>query len=183
MLFHALALFNWGYENKNLDGTDCVGDDLYTPLRIHAIAEKAWHANPEYWKEGIAKNIEKSRYSFKTNPAGAAAEGKTLRQFSSKARKDYTRDKWNKRLSLIKTEIKAGMSHSKLAKILSDKIGEPVNPRTLGRHVREMRKNEAREQLKASKNGKNDVNTNITTNSITFSSNPPTTPIPPYTLI
>ena len=75
------------------------------------------------------------------------------------------------------------MSHSKLAKILSDKIGEPVNPRTLGRHVREMRKNEAREQLKASKNGKNDVNTNITTNSITFSSNPPTTPIPPYTLI
>lgn len=187
LLFHALALFNWGYENKNLDGTDCVGDDLYTPLRIHAIAEKAWHANPEYWKESIDKMKEKCRYSFKTNPAGAAAEGKTLRQFSSKARKDYTRDKWNKRLSLIKTEIKAGMSHSKLAKILSDKIGEPVNPSTLGRHVREMRKNEAREQLKASKkaskNGKNDVNTNNTTNSISFSPNPPTTPIPPYTLI
>ena len=96
--------------------------DFYTPKRILAIAKEAWRANPEYWKDSIDKMVEKCKYTFKVNPARAEAEGKTLRELSSVARKDYTCLKWNNMLAPIEKEIEAGMSYNKLAQILSERI-------------------------------------------------------------
>ena len=57
LLYHGLYLFSKGYVNKNLDGTDCVGEDVFTPQRIKSIVDEAWSEDLNY----RCKMIEKAK--------------------------------------------------------------------------------------------------------------------------
>lgn len=184
LVYDALAFFSLGYSNKNADGTTCTGQDFYTPNTIRHIAEQAWVANPAYWEKTIKKEIEKCRYQGKVNHAYAEANNMTPRQLVGPLLHALCTKKWSERFVLIEGELALGYTYPKLAKILSERLGMPINPDTLGNKIWEWRK-EARKKAEKAKNGaENGANSGPLYNSTNYSSNlTPFTPspIPPNT--
>lgn len=184
LVYDALAFFSLGYSNKNADGTTCTGQDFYTPDNIRHIAEQAWVANPAYWEKTIKKEIEKRRYQGKVNHAYAEANNMTPRQLVGPLLHALCTKKWSERFVLIEGELALGYTYPKLAKILSERLGMPINPDTLGNKIREWRK-EARKKAEKAKNGaKNGANSGSLYNSTNYSSNSTQftpSPIPPNT--
>ena len=149
LVFHALALFNMAYSNKNRDGSICTGKDYFTPARLWSIAKEVWIANPEYVKITMAKQFKKCHKSWMVNPKYANAQGKRPIEVKGEVQHDIAVKKWFGRIEKIKTLVKNGISYRKMADTLSAMLGKPINTSTLGRYIRLWRK----KNLKLSKWG------------------------------
>ena len=137
LLFHALHLFQMGYANINKDGSECKPVDVITPVNILHITKEAWDANLAYHAQLLKRNEEKSKFTYKLNPAYCEAKGLRPIQLSGNVRHCYVTDKWDEKLNLIFKEILEGKSVRKLAQILSERTGEKICEKTLGRHKKE----------------------------------------------
>ena len=137
LLFHALHLFQMGYANINKDGSECKPVDVITPVNILHITKEAWDANLAYHAQLLKRNEEKSKFTYKLNPAYCEAKGLRPIQLSGNVRHFYVTDKWDEKLNLIFKEILEGKSVRKLAQILSERTGEKICEKTLGRHKKE----------------------------------------------
>ena len=182
LLFHGLYLFSIGYENKNLDGTDCVGADVFTPKRIKSIVDDAWSEDLNYRYKMIEKAKKESEYGFKVNPDTACMLNMSKRELLPLVKWFYTRCVWIKRIQLIEQDILMGKTYKELAKILSEKLGKDIKPSTLGTHIREWRKNSEKMNLgdkNVTKNWQNPFSTSNSTQNPVYT----TSPITPYTPI
>ena len=94
LVFHALALFNMAYSNKNRDGSMCTGKDYFTPARLWSIAKEVWIANPEYVKITMVKQFKQCHKSWMVNPKYADAQGKRPIEVKGKVQHDITVKKW-----------------------------------------------------------------------------------------
>ena len=137
LLFHALHLFQMGYANINKDGSECKPVDVITPTDILHITKEAWDANLTYHASLLKSNEEKSKFTYKLNPAYCEARGLRPIQLSGRVRHCYVSSKWDEKLNLIFKEILCGLSIPKLAQILSERTGEKICEKTLGRHKKE----------------------------------------------
>lgn len=140
LVFHALALFNMAYSNKNRDGSICTGKDYFTPARLWSIAKEVWIANPEYVKITMAKQFKKCHKSWMVNPKYADAQGKRPIEVKGEVQHDITVKKWFGHIEKIKTMVKNGITYSKIAETLSAMLGKPIKSSTLGRYIRLWRK-------------------------------------------
>ena len=140
LVFHALALFNMAYSNKNRDGSICTGKDYFTPVRLWSIAKEVWIANPEYVKITMAKQFKKCHKSWMVNPKYADAQGKRPIEVKGEVQHDITVKKWFGHIEKIKTMVKNGITYSKIAETLSAMLGKPIKSSTLGRYIRLWRK-------------------------------------------
>lgn len=188
LVFHALALFNMAYSNKNRDGSICTGKDYFTPARLWSIAKKVWIANPEYVKITMAKQFKKCHKSWMVNPKYADARGKRPIEVKGEVQHDITVKKWFGHIEKIKTMVKNGITYSKIAETLSAMLGKPIKSSTLGRYICLWRKKNSEVvktgDVNAEKNGKicadcafSPYSTHFSSTSSTFS----TSPHPPYT--
>lgn len=183
LLYHGLYLFSIGYVNKNLDGTDCVGEDVFTPQRIKSIVDEAWSEDLNYRCKMIEKAKKDSEFGFKVNPETAGMLGMSKRKLLPMVKKFYTYCVWIERIQLIEQDILLmGKTYKELAKILSEKLGKEIKHTTLGTHVREWRKSSEIMEFGDKNVTKNWLNpifpSNSTQNPIyTTSPNTPYTPI------
>ena len=188
LVFHALALFNMAYSNKNRDGSICTGKDYFTPARLWSIAKKVWIANPEYVKITMAKQFKKCHKSWMVNPKYADARGKRPIEVKGEVQHDITVKKWFGHIEKIKTMVKNGITYSKIAETLSAMLGKPIKSSTLGRYIRLWRKKNSEVvktgDVNAEKNDKicadcvfSPYFTHFSSTSSTLS----TSPHPPYT--
>lgn len=171
LLFHALHLFQMGYANENKDGSECKGEDVITPTNILHITKDAWDANLAYHAPMLKRNEEKSKFSYKLNPTYCEMMGLRPIQLSGSVRHCYVASKWDEKLNLIFKEIIAGKSNAKLAQILSERTGEKICKKTLGRHKNEW--------LETHFGSKNVVFSNFEGGAPTFSSTTPSTSYSP----
>lgn len=137
LLFHALHLFQMGYANINKDGSECKPVDVITPINILHITKEAWDANLAYHAPLLKRNEEKSKFTYKLNPAYCEAKGLRPIQLSGSVRHCYVASKWDEKMNLIFKEIFCGLSIPKLAQILSERTGEKICEKTLRRHKKE----------------------------------------------
>lgn len=137
LLFHALHLFKMGYANINKDGSECKPEDVINPDNIMNIAKKAWDANLAYHAPMLKRNEEKSKFTYKVNPAFCEARGLRPIQLSGSVRHCYVASKWEEKMNLIFEEILEGKNNTQLAQILSERTGEKICRKTLGRHKNE----------------------------------------------
>lgn len=188
LVFHALALFNMAYSNKNRDGSICTGKDYFTPVRLWSIAKEVWIANPEYVKITMAKQFKKCHKSWMVNPKYADAQGKRPIEVKGEVQHDITVKKWFGHIEKIKTMVKNGITYSKIAETLSAMLGKPIKSSTLGRYIRLWRKKNSEVvktgDVNAEKNDKicadcvfSPYFTHFSSTSSTLS----TSPHPPYT--
>ena len=188
LVFHALALFNMAYSNKNRDGSICTGKDYFTPARLWSIAKEVWIANPEYVKITMAKQFKKCHKSWMVNPKYADAQGKRPIEVKGEVQHDITVKKWFGHIEKIKTMVKNGITYSKIAETLSAMLGKPIKSSTLGRYIRLWRKKNSEVvktgDVNAEKNDKicadcvfSPYFTHFSSTSSTLS----TSPHPPYT--
>lgn len=188
LVFHALALFNIAYSNKNRDGSICTGKDYFTPVRLWSIAKEVWIANPEYVKITMAKQFKKCHKSWMVNPKYADAQGKRPIEVKGEVQHDITVKKWFGHIEKIKTMVKNGITYSKIAETLSAMLGKPIKSSTLGRYIRLWRKKNSEVvktgDVNAEKNDKicadcvfSPYFTHFSSTSSTLS----TSPHPPYT--
>lgn len=188
LVFHALALFNMAYSNKNRDGSICTGKDYFTPVRLWSVAKEVWIANPEYVKITMAKQFKKCHKSWMVNPKYADAQGKRPIEVKGEVQHDITIKKWFGYIEKVKTLVKNGITHDKIAGTLSSMLGKPINSSTLGRYIRLWRKKNSEVvktgDVNAEKNDKicadcvfSPYFTHFSSTSSTLS----TSPHPPYT--
>ena len=188
LVFHALALFNMAYSNKNRDGSICTGKDYFTPVRLWSIAKEVWIANPEYVKITMAKQFKKCHKSWMVNPKYADAQGKRPIEVKGEVQHDITVKKWFGHIEKIKTMVKNGITYSKIAETLSAMLGKPIKSSTLGRYIRLWRKKNSEVvktgDVNAEKNDKicadcvfSPYFTHFSSTSSTLSTSPP----PPFT--
>ena len=188
LVFHALALFNMAYSNKNRDGSICTGKDYFTPARLWSIAKEVWIANPEYVKITMAKQFKKCHKSWMVNPKYADAQGKRPIEVKGEVQHDITVKKWFGHIEKIKTMVKNGITYSKIAETLSAMLGKPIKSSTLGRYIRLWRKKNSEVvktgDVNAEKNDKicadcvfSPYFTHFSSTSSTLSTSPP----PPFT--
>ena len=188
LVFHALALFNMAYSNKNRDGSICTGKDYFTPVRLWSIAKEVWIANPEYVKITMTKQFKKCHKSWMVNPKYADAQGKRPIEVKGEVQHDITVKKWFGHIEKIKTMVKNGITYSKIAETLSAMLGKPIKSSTLGRYIRLWRKKNSEVvktgDVNAEKNDKicadcvfSPYFTHFSSTSSTLS----TSPHPPYT--
>lgn len=187
LLFHALHLFQMGYANINKDGSECKPEDVITPIIILHKTKEAWDANLAYHVPLLKRNEEKSKFTYKLNPAYCLAKGLRPIQLSGSVRHCYVTDKWNDKLNLIFKEILEGKSIRKLAQILSERTGEKICEKTLGRHKKEWleahfdSKNAVFPIFDGGEHAVNHSNLSISHSTSLFSPTPPSTPYPSNT--
>lgn len=187
LLFHALHLFQIGYVNQNKDGSECKGVDVITPINILNITKKAWNANLAYHAPMIKRNEEKSNFSYKLNPAYCKARDSRPIQLAGYVRHCYVTSKWDEKLNLIAKEIIEGKSNAKLAQILSERTGEKICEKTLGRHKKEWMethlgsKNSVISDSEGGTRVKSPSNPSISHSTTSLSPTSPSTPYSPYT--
>jgi len=140
LVFHALALFNMAYSNKNRDGSICTGKDYFTPARLWSIAKEVWIANPEYVKITMAKQFKKCHKSWMVNPKYANAQSKRPIEVKGEGQHDITVKKWFGYIEKVKSMVKNGITYKKIAETLSVMLGKPINSSTLGKYIRLWRK-------------------------------------------
>ena len=189
LVFHALALFNMAYSNKNKDGSICTGKDYFTPARLWRIAKDVWIANPEYVKITLAKQFKRCHKSWMVNPEFAKALGKKPIEVKGQVEHDVTLKKWFDRIEKVKEHVKNGMSYRKVAEVLSTIIDEQIKSRTLGKYIRLWRKkNSEKEKIGVGNDEKKEKFCAVRVFSSTFSQISttilpnPQSPNPPYTL-
>ncbi len=180
LLFHALHLFQMGYANINKDGSECKPVDVITPTDILHITKEAWDANLTYHASLLKSNEEKSKFTYKLNPAYCEARGLRPIQLSGRVRHCYVSSKWDEKLNLIFKEILCGLSIPKLAQILSERTGEKICEKTLGRHKKEWLETHfgSKKLVFSDFQG---VKPTIDTSNPSISTLSPSTPYPPYT--
>ena len=180
LLFHALHLFQMGYANINKDGSECKPVDVITPTDILHITKEAWDANLTYHASLLKSNEEKSKFTYKLNPAYCEARGLRPIQLSGRVRHCYVSSKWDEKLNLIFKEILCGLSIPKLAQILSERTGEKICEKTLGRHKKEWLETHfgSKKTVFSDFQG---VKPTIDTSNPSISTLSPSTPYPPYT--
>ena len=188
LLFHALHLFQMGYANINKDGSECKPVDAITPTEILHITKEAWDANLAYHAQLLKRNEEKSKFTYKLNPAYCDAKGLRPIQLSGSVRHCYVTDKWDEKLNLIFKEILEGKSVRKLAQILSERTGEKICEKTLARHKKEWMethfgsKNLDFSDFEGTAHAFDTYKPTISHSTTTLSPTTPTTPYSPNTL-
>ena len=110
---------------------------MITPINILHITKEAWDANLAYHAPLLKRNEEKSKFTYKLNPAYCEAKGLRPIQLSGSVRHCYVASKWDEKMNLIFKEIFCGLSIPKLAQILSERTGEKICEKTLRRHKKE----------------------------------------------
>jgi len=92
----------------------------------------------------------------------------------------YVSSKWDEKLNLIFKEILCGLSIPKLAQILSERTGEKICEKTLGRHKKEWLETHfgSKKTVFSDFQG---VKPTIDTSNPSISTLSPSTPYPPYT--
>lgn len=187
LLFHALHLFKMGYANINKDGSECKPVDVITPINILHITKEAWDANLAYHAPLLKRNEEKSKFTYKLNPAYCEAMGLRPIQLSGSVRHCYVASKWDEKMNLIFKEIFCGLSIPKLAQILSERTGEKICEKTLRRHKKEWMethfgtKNLVFSDFEGAACAIDTTNTTISHSTTTLSPTTPTTPYSPDT--
>lgn len=188
LLFHALHLFQMGYANINKDGSECKPVDVITPVNILHITKEAWDANLAYHAQLLKRNEEKSKFTYKLNPAYCEAKGLRPIQLSGSVRHCYVASKWYEKLILIFEEIRCGLSIPKLAQILSERTGEKICKKTLERHKKEWMethfgsKNVVFSDFEGTAHAFDTYKPTISHSTTTLSPTTPTTPYSPNTL-
>ena len=187
LLFHALHLFQMGYANINKDGSECKPVDVITPINILHITKEAWDANLAYHAPLLKRNEEKSKFTYKLNPAYCEAKGLRPIQLSGSVRHCYVASKWDEKMNLIFKEIFCGLSIPKLAQILSERTGEKICEKTLRRHKKEWMethfgtKNLVFSDFEGAACAIDTTNPTISHSTTTLSPTTPTTPYSPDT--
>lgn len=187
LLFHALHLFKMGYANINKDGSECKPVDVITPINILHITKEAWDANLAYHAPLLKRNEEKSKFTYKLNPAYCEAMGLRPIQLSGSVRHCYVASKWDEKMNLIFKEIFCGLSIPKLAQILSERTGKKICEKTLRRHKKEWMethfgtKNLVFTDFEGAACAIDTTNTTISHSTTTLSPTTPTTPYSPDT--
>ena len=187
LLFHALHLFQMGYANINKDGSECKPVDVITPINILHITKEAWDANLAYHAPLLKRNEEKSKFTYKLNPAYCEARGLRPIQLSGRVRHCYVASKWDEKMNLIFKEIFCGLSIPKLAQILSERTGEKICEKTLRRHKKEWMethfgtKNLVFSDFEGAACAIDTTNPTISHSTTTLSPTTPTTPYSPDT--
>ena len=187
LLFHALHLFQMGYANINKDGSECKPVDVITPINILHITKEAWDANLAYHAPLLKRNEEKSKFTYKLNPAYCEAKGLRPIQLSGSVRHCYVASKWDEKMNLIFKEIFCGLSIPKLAQILSERTGEKICEKTLRRHKKEWMethfgtKNLVLSDFEGAACAIDTTNPTISHSTTTLSPTTPTTPYSPDT--
>ena len=140
-VFNAIYLFYLAYANSHLDGKKCFGDDFIQPWWVMEKAREIYHLSKREIDSFVRNEMKKDgpQCAFLVNRIEAEKRGMTLKQLLGKARSQYAKYQWKKRIEVLVPFINNGYTNPQLAVKLKELRGEEFTPETIGSHVAEYR--------------------------------------------